>query len=91
MELTVVVELVNIILLAFLLIVYANNYRQMRSALGLGLVVFAAFLLAQNLIAVYFHFSMIDYYSNEVMQHAFILSSVQTVALAALAWVTWKE
>jgi len=91
MELAVFFEVVNILLLLFLLFVYAQNYRQMKCAFSLGLMVFAGFFLVQNLIAVYFHLTMMEYYSRLVMQHAFVLAGIQTVALAALAWVTWRE
>jgi len=91
MELTVVFEVLNILLLLFLLSVYLNNYRQIKTSIGLGLIIFSALLLMQNAMAVYFHFAMVDYYSVAVMGHAAILSALQTVALAVLAWVTWKE
>ncbi|MBI4053119.1 MAG: hypothetical protein HY394_03730 [Candidatus Diapherotrites archaeon] len=84
-------EIANILLLVFLLSVYVQNYRQMKCAFSLGLIMFAAFLLIQNMLAAYFHFTMLAYYSLEVMQHAFILSGAQTIALAALSWVTWRE
>ena len=91
MELAVIFEIVNVVLLLFLLNIYVQNYREMKTHLGLGLIIFAGFLLLQNLIGVYFHFVMVDYYSFEVMGHARILSAVQTVALLVLSYVTWKE
>lgn len=91
MELTVIFEIVNVALLLFLLNVYVQNYREMKTHLGLGLIIFAGFLLLQNLIGIYFHFVMIEYYSFEVMWHARVLSGIQTVALIVLSYVTWKE
>ena len=91
MELTVIFEIVNVVLLLFLLSVYVQNYREMKTHLGLGLIIFAGFLLIQNLTGIYFHFVMIEYYSFEVMGHARVLSGIQTVALIVLAYVTWKE
>ena len=91
MELAIIIEAINSVLLLSLLYVYAGNYRQMRSNFTLGLIVFAAFLLLQNLAALYFHLMMVDYYSDVVMQHALVISGVQTVALAVLNYVTWKE
>ena len=63
MDLTVVFEVLNILLLLFLLSVYLNNYRQIKTSIGLGLIIFSALLLMQNAMAVYFHFAMVDYYS----------------------------
>jgi len=90
-EIAVILEALNSALLLLLLHVYAGNYRQMKSALGLGLVVFSFFLLLQNLIAIYFQLMMVDYYSMEVMQHALFISASQTVALAVLAYSTYRE
>ncbi len=91
MELTTIFEAVNVILLLFLLSVYVQNYREMKTHFGLGLMIFAAVLLLQNLLALYFHLMMIEFYSNEAMNHIGVLSAAQTMALAALSWVTWKE
>lgn len=91
MENAVVLEILNSALVLLLLRVYLQNYREMKTVFGLGLIVFSFFLLLQNLISIYFHLMMIDYYSKEVMQHAFIITAAQTAALAVLAWVTYKE
>ncbi len=91
MELAIILEAINSLLLLTLLYVYFGNYRQMRSNFTLGLIVFAAFLLLQNLVALYFHLMMVDYYSGAVMQHALVLNSLQTIALVVLNYVTWKE
>ncbi len=90
MEVAVILEIVNSVLLLALLGAYLQNYVQMKTMFGLGLVIFSLFLLVQNLLAVYFHFAMVMYYTKEVMQHAFFLSAAQTVALAVLAWVTYR-
>ena len=91
MELVLVFEIISVLLLLFLLSVYISNYRQMKIVLGMELIIFSAFLLLQNLLGLYFHIAKIDYYSSEVMDHAMVLSAIQTLALAVLAWVTWKE
>jgi len=91
MQMTVLFETVNVLLVLFLLKVYVENYRQMKTPLGLGLIIFSGFLLLQNITAAYFHFTMVDYYSTEVMAQAFVLTGLETVALAVLSWVTWKD
>ncbi|MCR4368870.1 MAG: hypothetical protein NUV67_03110 [archaeon] len=91
MGMTIIFEAINALLLVFLLSVYVKNYVEMKTSLGFGLIIFSAFLLAQNLLAAYFHASMIEYYSGDVVMHAFILSAAETLALAVLAWVTWRE
>ena len=81
----------NSLLLILLLRVYVQNYSEMKTVFGMGLVVFAAFMLLENLLALYFHLAMVEYYSSQVMEHAFFLSAAQTVALLVLSWVTYKE
>ncbi|HLC92720.1 MAG TPA: hypothetical protein VJH23_03360, partial [archaeon] len=81
MELAIILEAVNSVLLLSLLYVYIGNYRELKNAFVLGLIVFAGFMLLQNLLALYFHFAMVDYYSKELMQHALVISGAQTIAL----------
>ncbi|AJF59947.1 MAG: hypothetical protein J4224_03050 [Candidatus Diapherotrites archaeon] len=90
-ELIVVMEAVNVLLLIFLLKVYVQNYIQMKSGFSLGLILFSLILLLQNVMAGYFHFAMVDYYSVEAMGQSTALTILETVALAVLAWVTWRE
>lgn len=91
MDLAVVLEAVNLALLLGLLYVYVNNYRAVRTGLGLGLILFAALLALQNALALYFHVAMVMYYSADVMAHALWLNAAQTAALLVLAYKTWTE
>lgn len=87
----IIFEIINSILLVSLLYVYIKNYREVKMDFTLGLIIFAGFLLLQNLAALYFHLSMIDYYSKDVIFQATVLNVVQTVALVVLNYVTWKN
>jgi hypothetical protein len=87
----IILEIINSILLIVLLSVYIKNYKEVKMDFTLGLIIFAGFLLLQNLAALYFHLSMIDYYSSEVIFQATILNVVQTIALIVLNYVTWKN
>ena len=91
MEIAVIIEVLNAVLLIALLYAYVQNYREMKTNLGLGLILFAGLLLVQNLLALYFHLMMHDFYSMEAMQHATFLNGAQLIALAILNYVTWKE
>ncbi len=91
MDLAVMLEALNAVLLLALLYVYVQNYREMKTNFGLGLIIFAAFLLLQNLVALYFHLMMVEFYSAAVMGHALVLNALQFAALVALNYVTWKE
>ncbi len=90
MQLAIILNGVNIVLLLFLLSVYVPNYRQMKTALGLGLIVFALFLLLENAMALYGYYSMHDAYAGAMKQESWV-NLAQTAALAVLAYVTWKD
>jgi hypothetical protein len=87
---------VNVVLLAGLTFVWVRNYRSHGATHTLGLLVFAAVLLAQNLLALYLYtlhptFHDWVYYSAPIAkQGTTTLNVLETVALAFLAWITWK-
>ncbi len=90
MEAAVLFEALNAVLLVTLLYVYVSNYRQAKAPFLLGLVVFAAFLLVQNSLALYFHLTSMEYYSKEAMSQSLPITAAQTIALLVLNYFTWK-
>jgi len=87
---TVVLAGVNAGILVVLSTIWARNYRAFRSALTLGLLTFGVVLLVENLVAIYFHFSMLDFYATNPLagQAALVLRGLQFLALGVLAYVT---
>jgi len=85
-----VVSTLNIAVLAVLTAIWAKNYREFRTPLVLGLLVFGLVLLAENGVAIYFFFSMkMLYAADSTVQSAVgVLRGMQFVALAFLAWAT---
>mgnify|MGYP001568903305 CR=1 FL=1 len=81
----------NLLLSALLVWVYAQNYRALKSNVGLGLLVFASLILIQNVAGVYFHVTTGEFYAKMLATQAFALEALESVALAAMAWVAWKE
>ncbi|MFC4553078.1 MULTISPECIES: hypothetical protein [Halorussus] len=83
---------VNIVLLGLLTAVWVRNYRKFRSSLVAGLLAFAVVMLAENVTALYFFFSMKMLYSGDptVQWAVLVLRGMQLVALAFLTWVTMK-
>jgi len=88
----------NLVLLAGLSYVWVDNYRQLRSKHALGLVLFAVFLLGENLMAGYFF--MIDPTLSgwitdpdlvpPVAQQAMLaLRVAEFGGLAFLNWIAW--
>lgn len=83
---------VNIIFLALLTAVWVRNYLKFRTPLVLGLVAFGSVMLVENVVAIYFFFSMKMLYSGDptVQQAVLVLRGLQLVALGFLTWVTMK-
>jgi len=88
----------NLVLLAGLSYVWIDNYRQLRSKHALGLVLFAVFLLGENLIAGYFF--MIDPTLSAWIGNPELVPGPAQIAmlslrvlefggLAFLTWITW--
>ena len=79
----------NVLLLLALGYVWLRAYEQVRSNQTLGMLVFTAFLLAENVLALYYYFSGLSV-SLPAMQAMMILSLLETLGLAFLAWVTYS-
>jgi hypothetical protein len=80
---------VNILLLCTLLVVWIRTYREVRAPLTLGSIVFAAFLLAENVVALYFYLTApaMPALAVEVMM---VLQMLETVGIAVFTYVTLK-
>jgi len=82
----------NALLLLALGAVWLRNYRTFGTNLILGLLAFAAVMLLENLLAVYYFFSMqMLYASDPVAQQAVVvLRGLQFLALLFLTYVTMQ-
>ena len=81
---------VNAVILLVLSAVWVRNYRTFRSPLTLGLLAFGVVLLLENVMAVYFFFSMSSLYAMNplVGEAVLVLRTLQFLAVAFLAYVT---
>ena len=79
---------VNIVLLLALAYVWADSYRQIRSKHTLGALMFSLFLLAENVLALYYYLTAVSL-PAAAMQVMMTLSVLETLGLASLAYVTW--
>lgn len=88
----IAVAVVNAALLVVLTVVWGRNYREFHSNLTLGLMAFAVVLLIENLVAIFFFFSMASLYSSGplVGEVVAMLRGLQLVALVFLTYVTVK-
>jgi len=82
----------NALLLVALGVVWLRNYRTFRSSLLLGLLAFAAVMLLENLLAVYYFFDMGMLYASDpaAQQAVAVLRALQFVALLFLTYVTMQ-
>jgi hypothetical protein len=82
----------NALLLLALGVVWLRNYRTFRSNLVLGLLAFAAVMLLENLVAIYFFFSMGMLYANSpaAQQTVVVIRGLQFIALLFLTYVTMQ-
>lgn len=87
---------VNVLLLLGLLRVWLGNYRQHGARHTLGLLVFAAFLLVENVLWLYFyvlHDSFVGWFvaaGTEVQVGLTLLCALELVALAFLSYLAWQ-
>lgn len=81
----------SIAILLALLYVYGSSYRQLRSPFALGLVLFAALFIVENLASIFFYVSMADAgEGSNVALPILVLGVAELVAFTALFVVTWR-
>lgn len=87
---------VNVLLLVGLGSIWLRNYRRHGAQHTLGLLVFAAFLLVENALWLYFyvsHDSFVGWFVNastEVQVGLTLLCGLELAALAFLTYLTWQ-
>ena len=90
MNLTTILTAVSTLSLFGLLYIYIKNLKNIKSKFTIGLLIFAALFLLQNLVSLYFYFTMIEYFVPQVEVHVFILTLLQTIAFLILLKITWE-
>ena len=87
---TTILTAISVILLLVLIILYIRNLSKIKSQLLIGLLIFTALFFVQNIFALYYSLTMMDYYVPEVEFMVFIFSIFQTIAFSVMLWITWK-
>jgi hypothetical protein len=80
---------INIVLLLGVIGIWVRTYREIRAPLTLGSIGFAAFLLAENVVALYFYFTA-PAMPPLAVQFMMILQILETIGIAVLAYITWQ-
>ena len=83
---TVGLGLVDAGLAAGLLAVYARSYRQVKAPFTVGLMMFAALFLVQNLLAAYSYLSMMAFFPDPVQPYMLAVMALEAVALAIMLY-----
>jgi type II secretory pathway component PulF len=87
MQITFWISVLNIILLIFILSFQAKNFNKFKSGFTLGLLLFSAVFLIQNIIAAYFYMTMMPLFAQGTEIVHFIIMITQTIAFAIYLWV----
>jgi len=87
----IVLSILNIGILGSLIYVYASNYRRLSSKFSLGLLVFASILMLENILAVYFNYTMMGLYAEKAAKQAMVLRGIETASLIVLGFITWRN
>lgn len=83
-------QMVNIVLLTVLIGMYVRNLVRVRSNFTVGLLIFASLLLAQNIAGAALGVGYMHSMTEPFETYAFFINIMETAALAALFWISWK-
>jgi hypothetical protein len=89
MDVTFMAAFANLLLLGGLLYPSIRNVVRTRSPIAVGLLIFVAVFLIENVFAVYFHATMMPLYAPPIELQAMVLRLIQTGAFGTLLWVTY--
>ena len=85
---TVGLAAVDAALAGGLLLVYGRNYAKVRAPFTLGLVMFAGFFLAQNLVALYAYLTMMQFFPPELHVYMVAIMAFEALALAVMLYAS---
>lgn len=87
---TVALAAVDAALAGGLLVVYGRNYARLRAPFTLGLLMFAAFFVAQNLLALYAYLTMMHFFPPELHAYMVAIMAFEGLALAVMLYASNK-
>jgi hypothetical protein len=88
MNLTLIFSIINIVLIMFILIIQARNFKVIKSPFTIGLLLFAFVFLIQNLLSTYYFVTMMKFYAKGLDIPAFINTILQTIAFSAFLYIS---
>ena len=90
MYVSIAMTSINVVLLAILLVIYYRNYMEMKAQFSLGLIIFAAVLIVNKLLTLYFVLVLMMDHADILGVPILILETLQLVAFAILTYITVK-
>lgn len=90
MDFTFLAAGVNVAVLAGLLYPSAKNLVRTRSSITIGLLLFISVFLIHNVTLIYFHLTMMSFYTLSVEPLVLGLTLMQSFSFATLLWVSYK-
>lgn len=88
MQLSMYTAAINAILLLVLMAIYARVYKDTKAQFSLGLIMFAALLFAQNLLAVYSFAAMAPFIGDPFLPYLLTINVAQTLGVVILLATT---
>lgn len=76
--------------MAILLLIYVRNFGQVRSKFVMGLMIFAALFLADNLVAAYLYFGLAQAYGAAVAAPLLVINLIGVLGFLTLLWTTMR-
>ena len=89
MQIAVILACLNSAVLVFLLVLYGRIASKTKSMYSLGLVIFALFLLAQNMATVLSYLMMAPFFEPEALPFLSTFSGLEFIGLVVLAKITF--
>ena len=90
MNITLALNIISALSLIGLIYVYYNNLMKIKSKFTVGLMIFAASFLLQNFVALYFHITMMEFYTAKYEVYECFFTIIQTAAFLILLIITWE-
>ncbi len=88
MDVSAIISLVNVGLLAALLTMYVKIYRSSKATFTFGLMFFASMLIVHNLVAVYAYFAMAPLYNENLLPFFVAIHAAELIGIATLLKIT---
>ena len=84
------VAVLNVALAAVLVLLYGRMYVRTRAPFAIGLVLFAAAFLAQNVLVAYAYGTMMPLFGGGLVPYLLSIGVFEALGLAAIAWTATR-